>query len=96
MGAEAAPENADAEASAPAEDIDLELDNVDSDFQFIGEMYQHNLWNNDRGDNDYVNNQGQICQTTPATHRIFWDDISGKQLDAEMVLRAREDEMGED
>ena len=61
------------------ENQDLQPDKEDSDCMFV------ERWRN---------RKPQICQVQGGEPE-FWDDLSGKPLDTEMVLKAREDEMGE-
>ena len=58
---------------------EFQPDKEDSDCMFV----EH--WNNRRP---------RICHVQGGAPE-FWDDICGKPLDTKMVLRAREDEMGE-
>ena len=72
-------EEANEEIDVNMENQDLQPDKGDSDCMFI----EH--W---RG------RKPLICQVQGGEPE-FWDDISGKPLDTRMVLKAREDEMGE-
>ena len=61
------------------ENQDFQTDKRDSDCMFV----EH-----------WKDRKPHICQVQGGEPE-FWDDISGKPLDTEMVLKAREDEMGE-